>query len=157
MTELVNEPKEDGGLPAIDARFIRTAIVLNGWTMTQPKMPPRPEVVKTTVFDSGAGTAAEAEAEAATMGGRTRCCGRRRAPTRIGRSRAVRFWVLADGALCVRPPPCRRPEANAVVEGRAALALEPGGPRVPPLSPPTVYILISAHSDNEYFYFPPLV
>ena len=152
MTELVNEPKEDGGLPAIDARFIRTAIVLNGWTMTQPKMPPRPEVVKTTVFDSGAGTAAEAEAEAATMGGRTRCCGRRRAP--IGRSK--RFWVLADGALR-RPSPLSQAEANAVVEGRAALAIEPGGPRVPPLSPPTVYILISALSDNEYFYFPPLV
>jgi len=30
----------------MDARFHRTAMVLQGWTMHQPRHPPRPEVAK---------------------------------------------------------------------------------------------------------------
>jgi hypothetical protein len=39
--------------PDADARLLRTAMVLKGWTTIHPRHPPRPDVVKMTDFGTG--------------------------------------------------------------------------------------------------------
>lgn len=39
----------------MEARFQRTANVLQGWTRHHPRQPPMPEVAKTTGFERGGG------------------------------------------------------------------------------------------------------